>query len=565
MWQHLSLRSLGVIESAEIELGPGLTVITGETGAGKTMVITALALLRGQRADHGLLRVGAESTRVEASVALPPGSPVAGLVDEAGGRLDDDDVLLIGRILTAGGRSRAVAGGVGVPAALLSEITDSLVTVHGQGDQHRLSRSTAHRDALDAFGGTELAAALASYRPRHAEWTTMRRQLAELQDHLHERAREAEALGHGLRAVETVDPRPGEDDELRAEQGRLAHAETLMGAAEQAHAVLAGETSTAEAPGARDLVAAAVAKLTSAAGHDPELDSLATRAQEVEVLLDDVSLALRGYAETVETDPARLQTVQQRLADLQTLQRTYGPGLDDVIAWRDTAVARLAELETDETTIDDLRTRIAELEPRLREEARRVSALRREAASRLQERVQSELAALAMPAARLIIDVRTEIDAEPGPDGLDEVTVLFAANPGSEVRPVQRSASGGELSRVMLALEVVLAEGSTVPTYVFDEVDAGVGGEAAVEIGRRLARLARTAQVLVVTHLPQVAAFADDHHRVLKGDDGSVTTSTVVRLDPEARVHELARMLAGQGDSASAREHARELLRDARP
>ncbi len=559
MWQHLQLTSLGVIDSAELELDAGFSVITGETGAGKTMVVTALGLLRGDRADLGLVRHGSDQARVEATISLPPGSSAASVVDGAGGRVDDD-VVVIGRVLSAQGRSRAVAGGATVPAALLAEVTDELVAVHGQSDQHRLLRAAEQRAALDRFAGSELADALAGYRPVHQRWREAQRRLDELRSQARERARELDVLQHGVDDIAGVDPQADEDVALLADEQRLAHAEALARAAEIAHGALAGDADELTATAARDTVGSAIAALRDVAGHDPDLDALAGRTDELVILLDEVAAELSVYATGVELDPQRLADVQDRRAQIAGLQRKYGPTLDDVLDWAATSGKRLAELVDDDSVIDQLEAECAELEPEVRRRAEDLSGLRREAAGRLSGLVDGELAQLSMPSAHLEARVSTSEDAVPGPHGIDDVELLFAANSGSGLRPLHKGASGGELSRLMLALEVVLADRSTVPTLVFDEVDAGIGGRAAVEVGRRLARLAEHAQVIAVTHLPQVAAFAHHHFVVDKDDDGAVTRSSVVRLGDDQRVDELARMLAGQDDSASAQAHARELL-----
>lgn len=554
MWHHLRLSSLGVIESAELELDAGFTVITGETGAGKTMVVTALGLLRGDRADLGLVRHGERQARVEAGIDVPAGSDVARLVQDAGGDVEDGS-LVLGRVLSAQGRSRAVAGGATVPAALLTEITDELVAVHGQSDQHRLLRGPAQRAALDAFAGAPLADLLSEYTPLFTRLRAGRARLAELKATAQERARELDLLQHGLAEIDAVEPLEGEDEELVAEEGRLAHAEALVRASLAAHEALAGDEG-----GARDQVAAASGLVADVSAHDPELAVLDTRLREVSILLDEIAADLSAYGTSVEVDPARLAVVQERRAAITSLLRKYGPTLADVLTWREKAAAGAGDLDHDEQTIAALQTEVATLEPQVLDLARRMSAVRAEAGGRLAELVDAELAQLAMPSARLTVQVRTADDPEPTASGIDEVELLFAANNGAPPRPLAKGASGGELSRLMLALEVVLADQGTVPTLVFDEVDAGIGGRAAVEVGRRLARLSRGPQVLAVTHLPQVAAFASHHFHVAKDDDGNVTSSSVVRLDGERRVDELARMLAGQDDSASAQAHARELL-----
>jgi DNA repair protein RecN (Recombination protein N) len=556
MWQHLRLSSLGVIDSAELELSDGFSVITGETGAGKTMVVTALGLLRGDRADLGLVRRGADQARVEASIGVPPGARAAAAVEEAGGRIDDD-VVILGRVLSAQGRSRALAGGATVPAALLAEVTDELVAVHGQSDQHRLLRAAEQRGALDRFAGEPFAEAAAAYAPAYARWRAVERTLEELRTHAQERARELDVLQFGLDEINAVEPQPGEDERLKVEESRLAHSESLARAADHAHRALVGDV---DVTAARTQVADASAALREAAGHDPELDALGERVLELGILLDDVGAELAAYTAGVELDPERLADLQDRRAALAGLQRKYGPTLDDVLAWAEKSAARLGELGHDDESVAALEAEQAALVPEVRRLAAEMSTIRSDAATRLSALVDEEIAQLSMPSARLEVQVTTRADAAPGPHGVDDVELLFAANSGTGMRPLHKGASGGELSRLMLALEVVLADRTTVPTLVFDEVDAGIGGKAAVEVGRRLARLAEHAQVIAVTHLPQVAAFADHHFVVSKDDDGTVTSSSVIRLDDHSRVDELARMLAGQEDSATAQAHARELL-----
>ncbi len=556
MWQHLRLSSLGVIDSAELELSSGFTVITGETGAGKTMVVTALGLLRGDRADLGLVRQGADQARVEASIGVPSDAAAVVAVEEAGGRIDDD-VVILARVLSSQGRSRAIAGGATVPAALLAEVTDELVAVHGQSDQHRLLRSTEQRAALDRFAGAEFVAASEAYEPVYRRWRVVERTLNELRTHAQERARELDVLRFGLDEIEQVAPQQREDESLKAEESRLAHSESLARAADLAQRVLAGDGDLAAA---RPKIAEASNALRESAGHDPTLDALAERVHELGILLDEVATELAGYSGGVELDPERLAGVQERRAALSGLQRKYGPTLDDVMAWAEKSAARLDELGHDDASIEELEAEQERLVPETMRLATQMSDLRKEAAERLSDLVDAEIAQLSMPSARLVVQVSTPEDAVPGVHGIDDVEFQFAANSGTGLRPLHKGASGGELSRLMLALEVVLADRTTVPTLVFDEVDAGIGGKAAVEVGRRLARLAEHAQVIAVTHLPQVAAFAHHHFVVTKDDDGTVTSSSVVELGEDSRVDELARMLAGQEDSVAAQAHARELL-----
>ncbi|MSZ77395.1 MAG: DNA repair protein RecN [Actinobacteria bacterium] len=578
MLEEIRISSLGIIDSSTLELGPGLTVITGETGAGKTMIVTALGLLLGGRSDSGAVRSGARSARVEGVVSTAGLSDFAAAVEHAGGEVEDDRVVLA-RNVSAEGRSRAFVGGASVPVSTLVEVAEPLVAVHGQSDQHRLLQPRAQRSALDRFGGAALSEVGAAYRSLYDELRAVESELVEVVETARERAREADLLRFGLGEIEDVDPQPGEDETLAAEEGRLGFADTLRTAAEQAREAL---SSDSDDPDALATTSAARSALDGVREHDAEAGALADRLAEVTYLLSDVAADVAAYATRIETDPARLATVSDRRAALTALTRKYGDTIDAVLAWSQEASQRLLDLDGTDDRILVLRAEQARLRAELAEAGARLSEARTEAAVRLAHEVTGELALLAMPHARLAIDVRQhEVDAptggEPGPlrvgerwlrfapSGLDEVELLLAANTGSEPRPLHKGASGGELSRVMLALEVALAGTSPVPTFVFDEVDAGVGGAAAVEVGRRLARLACTAQVLVVTHLPQVAAYADRHVVVAKSSDGSVTSSGLTVLDDAARERELSRMLAGLEDSDTALAHARELLEVAHP
>lgn len=576
MLLEIRLRGLGVIREAVLELGPGLTVVTGETGAGKTMVVTGLGLLMGGRSDAGAVREGERSAQVEGRILVDPGQAAAKRAREAGAELDDGDVLIVSRTVSGEGRSRAFLGGRSVPVGVLAELAESLVAVHGQSDQIRLKAPARQREALDRFAGAEVQGLLERYRAAWQRLRQVEQQLTELTGAARRRAQEAELLRLGIAEVERVQPQPQEDVQLKAEAARLGHAEELRIAAAAAAEALTGDPDTA-AGDDRDvagLVEGARRALDQVRSHDEALGALADRLAEVGYLVADVAAECAGYADGVEADPLRLAAVEERRAALTALVRAHGDTVDDVLEWARASGLRLLELEGD----DDRIVRLAEERDRLVELAAReaavLSAARTEAAGRLGSAVSAELTELAMKDARLEVAVRqrpadgglpVDLGAGPvpltaGPDGVDEVELLLSPHAGAPARPVARGASGGELSRVMLGLEVVLGAADPVPTFVFDEVDAGVGGRAALGIGRRLARLARTSQVLVVTHLPQVAAFADRHLSVVKSGDGEVTESGVRLLDDDERVRELARMLGGMEDSASAREHAQELL-----
>ncbi|WP_371619605.1 DNA repair protein RecN [Streptomyces sp. NBC_00454] len=572
----MRIRSLGVIDDAVVELSPGFTAVTGETGAGKTMVVTSLGLLLGGRADPALVRIGAKAAVVEGRIVMRPDAPAALRAEEAGAELDDG-ALLISRTVSAEGRSRAHVGGRSVPVGLLAELADDLVAVHGQTDQQGLLRPARQRQALDRYAGDAVAVPLEKYAAAHRRLRAVSAELEEITTRARERAQEADLLRFGLDEIAAVEPVAGEDAELAAEAERLGHAESLASAAQIAHAALAGNVEDPEGVDAGALVAGAHRALESVRAHDPALGVLAERIGELGILLGDVAGELAGYADDLDSDPLRLAAVEDRRAALTQLTRKYGSAdntVDSVLEWAERGSVRLLQLDGDDERIGELTVERDGLRLELSALAQALTDARGEAATRFASAVTEELASLAMPHARVTIDIRQTEDPEGvevggrlvayGPSGTDEVELLLAPHPGAQPRPIAKGASGGELSRVMLAVEVVFAGSDPVPTYLFDEVDAGVGGKAAIEVGRRLAKLAKSAQVVVVTHLPQVAAFADRQLLVEKTNDGSVTRSGVTVLEGEDRIRELSRMLAGHEDSASARAHAEELLAAAR-
>ena len=581
MLEEVRITGLGVIDDALLELSPGFTALTGETGAGKTMVVTGLGLLFGGRADPARVRPGAQRASVDGRLRTDPDGRVARQVEEAGGELDEDGSLMLTRTVSVEGRSRAFAGGRSVPVSLLTYLADDLVAVHGQSDQQQLLRPGRQREALDRYAGPELTAVLVDYQGAFGRHRKVHAELASLTSEARSRAAEAEALRAGLTEIEKLEPAAGEELALRAEEERLANADSLHAGATAAHEALLGDPTTgAEGADAVTLLGHARQALEAVRRHDAEIDGVAGRLSEAAYLVADVAAELASYIQSIDADPARLAAVQERRAALGRLIRAYGPGgiashingspaadgtlprrRDDVAAvldWARRAAARVTELDTDDDKIAALTAEEAALSAQVTELATRLTELRRAAGEKFAEDVTAELTALAMPHARISV-VLSALD-ELGPHGADEVELRLAAHTGAPPLPLHKGASGGELSRVMLAIEVVFAGADPVPTFVFDEVDAGVGGKAAVEIGRRLARLARLAQVIVVTHLPQVAAFADNHLVVAKSDDGTVTSSGVIRLDYDARVRELSRMLAGLEDSEFGQAHAAELL-----
>ncbi|MGI8538115.1 MAG: DNA repair protein RecN [Mycobacteriales bacterium] len=574
MLEEMRIRGLGVIDDAVLQLGPGLTVVTGETGAGKTMVVQGLTLLFGGRSDAGRVRPGADRALVEGRLVLPSRHAALDRAVDAGAELDDG-ALLLSRSVGTDGRSRAHLGGHSVPVGVLAELADHVLAVHGQSDQQRLLRPAQQRAALDRYAGEPVLALRDRFAVHWARRRDVRATLQQLRAAAAERAREAELLRLGLAEIEAAAPEPGEGVALAAEIDRLANADDLRAASARAQQALTGDESAPEGTDALELVVTARRCLESAAGHDAQLGALAARLVEVAHLVGDVAGELASYLAAIDADPVRLAVAQERLAVLTALVRRHGaPDTEGVLDWAREASGRLLELDGAQDRIAALEQQDVALENTLGGLAAELSAGRTAAARRFGAAVTVELVELAMPHAEVTAVVTQRVGtarqgAEALPfegrllwanaEGVDEVELLLVPHPGAPARALHKGASGGELSRVMLAVEVVFAGSDPVPVLVFDEVDAGVGGRAAVEVGRRLARLARDHQVVVVTHLPQVAAFADRHLLVVKADDGSVTRSGVVALEGADRVAELSRMLAG-ADTGLARGHAQELL-----
>ncbi|MEU4620217.1 DNA repair protein RecN [Actinoplanes sp. NPDC023801] len=576
MLEELRITGLGVIDDTTLRLTSGMNVITGETGAGKTMVVTGLGLLFGGRADAGRVRADPGRAVVEGRLNLRGtlGDAVRTRVADAGGEVDDDGSVLLSRTVTAEGRSRAHVGGRSMPVSTLSELGEQVLAVHGQSDQLRLLRPSEQRSALDRFAGPEHEKLIDSYKEAFVRWRAVVEDLADRRRNARQRSQEADLLKLGLDEITRVDPQPGEDDDLRNEVQRLEHAEGLRVAAALAAQALAGGVEVADdTPDATQLLGLARRTLEGQSAVDSSLGDLAARIEEAATLVGDVSSELSAYLGTLDADPARLEAIYERRAALRALTRKYADDIDGVIAWAENARTKLGELDSSDELLDELDKERQRLEVTVGELAGRLTAARREAAGRFSEAVSVELAGLAMPHSRVEVAVltRAPVRDEPavtvdgatlaaGADGADEVELRLHAHPGAPALPLQKGASGGELSRVMLAIEVVFAGAGGPPTLVFDEVDSGVGGTAAVEIGRRLARLARTHQVLVVTHLPQVAAFADRHLVVAKDTGGAITTSGVRIVEETERARELSRMLAGLPDSDLGIAHAEELL-----
>jgi len=565
MLAELRIRDLGVIDDAHLVVSAGLNVLTGETGAGKTMVVDALSLLLGGRADPGAVRAGRPAALVEGRLDTGGDGEVAKALAAAGVE-DEDGELLVARQVLAEGRSRAQLQGRMATVASVAEVLRPLVEVHGQHEFQHLLRPGVQRDLLDRFAGGAVLEQRAAFAAGWPRLRAVTRELDELATMARERARESDLLRHQLDEIGAARVRVGESAELAAEAERLANAESLQQAAALAHQLLERDDDA----GAATALGAAARAVQGPGGHDPALGELSGRAQALAAEVGDLASSLRAYAEAVLVDPARLEEVQARIALLRDLERKYGDDEAAVLAFADQAAGRLAELEGGTLRSEALEAEAAQLRHDLAGLGAALTAARRRAAARLGEALRVELADLAMPSAEVLVAVEQDEDAAglevdgvrlaAGDDGLDRVEVRLAAHPGAPLRPLGRAASGGELSRVMLALRVVLAGVDRTPTLVFDEVDAGVGGRTAAAVGRRLAQLARHHQVLVVTHLPQIAAHADRHFTVDKRSADGETSTDLRLLDDAGRVAELSRMLAGMESSGLAQAHAEELL-----
>jgi len=558
MLVHLQIRNFALIESLDLELTPGLCALTGETGAGKSIVIDALGLALGKRASRDAVRTGADAATVQAAFAVPPGSPVLDELAEMGidaAAFDpDQDLLLLRREVSRSGPSRCWINGQLVAVGQLERIGRLLVEIHGQHDQQTLLSAREQLRVLDQFGHEDIEPLLAAYRDAYGRWLQARQDLEALAMDEAERARRIDLLRYQVEEITRARLQAGEEEGLQAERRVLRAAEKLREAAEEAYGLLFGG---AGGPGAADALAQAAEALERAAATDERLAPVAEGLQAASVHVEESRSALRRYVEDLDADPGRLEAVESRLALLHELKRKYGPTVEAIIAFGEQAAAELADLEAHEERLEERQAALEQAAARLEEAAAALGAARRRWAEALEARIQEELHGLRLGEPRLRIEV-TSLD-EATPTGKDRVEWLFSANRGEELRPLARVASGGELSRIMLAAKAALAAVDQVPTVIFDEVDAGIGGETAVAVGDRLASLAEHRQVLCVTHLPQIAALADAHFAVAKEAHGDRTLVRITRVDGDERVREVARML-GAADDATSLEHARRLL-----
>jgi DNA repair protein RecN (Recombination protein N) len=560
MLRELRIENLLLIERAELRLGEGLNAITGETGAGKTVLAHSLDLLMGGKAKSGIVRPGAEEAWVEGVFDLPAGllddPELAELAERLPGGAEE---VVLGRRVSTGGRTSAFVAGRAATAADLKALGGRLLAFFGQHEHRKLTISSAQMEVLDGFAGAAHLALRDEYREAHREVGRLSRELAELREREGSRERDLDLYRYELSEIEEVEPDPEERAALAADRERLRHAEGLSEAAAGAHAALAG--ADLEGGGAAGLLAEAETRLTAAAGLDAALDTIAERVAALNVEVGDVAAELRDYAEGVAADPGGLLGVEERLEAIDRLERKHGGSVESVLAHAERCRAEIARLEGAEERGAEATAALAEAETRRAKLGEKLSAGRAQAANPLEKRVAKELSQLAMDGARLevVLDPHPE---EYGASGRETVELRVAPNPGIEPAPLRDAASGGELSRVMLALSG-LGPAAGAATMVFDEIDAGIGGNTARVVGERLRALGSEHQVLCITHLPQVASLADVHFRLEKGMAGDAAVATVERLDGEGVVEEIRRMLGGESSDEAATKHARELIRAA--
>ena len=555
--EEISIRSLGVIESSNIQFKPGLTVLTGETGAGKTMVLTALGLVLGSKSDSDLVRAGQERAVVTGRFSVP--LQIQDEILASGGEVEDDCVVIT-RTLSSQGKSRVLVGSAVSSAATVSSFALSLVEIHAQSSSSKLMKPAVSRELLDRYGGIDLT----QYQEIFTQYQEISLRIEELKNQLLQRDKEIDLLTEFAQEFSKLSPVSGELVKIENEIAKLGSVEQLNQVVSSALNLLEDEDLSA-----LNLLQQMRKSLDSVAGKDRDLDQITERFTESLLNLQDIGSDLTSYLSSLEADPSRFAQLQDRKSALSSLLKRYGKGSDKDLAFEELiadglgAKQKLADLSGGNDRITELEKQKLDIFSKMKISAVKLANDRKINAEKLSKLVTSEIRNLSMPNSQFVISQSTLDSDKPGSYtayGLDEIAILFAAHTGATPLPLSKVASGGELSRVMLALEVVIAEAEPIGTYIFDEVDAGVGGKAAVEIGRRLAKLSKSAQVIVITHLPQVAVWADNHLVVKKSESGSVTQSDVKEMSADERKVEIARMLSGQEDSQTAQEHASELL-----
>ena len=555
--EEITIRSIGVIDQSNVELSKGLTVLSGETGAGKTMILTALNLILGGKADSALVRKGAERLVASGKFSIPKAHE--NLFEDA---LVEDGELIITRTVAADGKSKASTNGVSTTATALATIGEHLVEVHGQAANQNITKASRQRELVDRFGAIDIS----GYSKALSSYHEMKDRISALKKSIAQKDKELAELREFANAFKKLNPSDNEFAEIEGEIARLSSVEEFRLATAQAIAAIEDEEA-----GSLTSLGVARRALDTSRGKDPQLEGIYQQISESFFVLDDALSVLNSYNSKLEADPARLDHLQSRKAEINALIKKFGgAGTQDqelvelTLRFKNSADA-IADLEGGDQRLQELETELSGIKKILLKEAKSLTALRVTAAEKLSKAVSLEIQQLSMPHASFVAEVNsanyeTPKESDFTSTGCDEVNMFIQGHKDAPLVSLAKGASGGEMSRVMLALEVVIATTHPIGTYVFDEVDAGVGGKAAIEVGKRLHQLAKHAQVIVVTHLPQVAAWADSHLVVTKNNDGSVSQSDVKKVEGEERIEEIARMLAGLENSASAREHATELL-----
>lgn len=566
--EEISIRNLGIIEESHLELSIGLNVLTGETGAGKTMILTALNLVLGGKSDSALVRHGSDRLTAAAtfSVSTEIDAELKAALDANDATVEDERIIF-SRSVTAEGKSKALCNGTTVPASVLSDLSQYLIEIHGQSANTQLVKASRQRELLDRFGGSSISMALNSYLESYQSYLDLKARIASMKSASSMREKEIAELEEFLESWSKLKATRGEFAATADEISRLSSVEDLRIAA-----VGGSEAISDEESGALTALGAAKRFLENGKGRDSRLDAITEQISESFYILDEAARDLSSYLSSLEADPDRLNYLQERKAALTAFVKKWGSGSNpdevmvDLAARAKSGREGIADLKGGDERISELETELASIKKELINRAKKLSSARHSAAQELSKAVSEELNHLSMPHTELVIDIETSDfsgalkESDFTNNGCDEISISIKAHPTAAKVPIGKGASGGEMSRIMLALEVVIAKTHPVGTYIFDEVDAGVGGKAAIEVGRRLHLLAQTSQVIVVTHLPQVAAWADTHFRVEKRSDGLIVESGVEKLGDEQRVEEIARMLAGLEESSSALEHAAELL-----
>ena len=567
--EEISIRNLGIIEESRLEFGPGLNVLTGETGAGKTMILTALNLVLGGKSDSALVRSGADRLTTSATFTqlTAAGEAFSKTLEECDVAIEEGS-LIFSRSVTADGKSKALCNGATVAASALGQVSEHLIEIHGQSANVLLTKSSRQRELLDRFGGDHIAIVVREYQSHFNQYSELKSRIKAMKSASAVRDSQIAEIEELLNSWNKFKPTRGEFAANADEISRLSSVEDLRVAASGAY-----EAATAEEAGALAALGAAKRFLEMSKGRDSRLDEIASLVSASFYALDEAQRDLGVYLSSLEADPAKLNALQERRSELLAFVKKFSGNTSDPDAALVELAARakngrdvIADLQGGDERIAELERELASIKTLLLNSAKSLTQARLKAAKELSAAVSDELSHLSMPHTQLIIDLQTPDysstlkESDFGQLGCDEVTISIKAHATAAKVAIGKGASGGEMSRIMLALEVVIAKTHPVGTYIFDEVDAGVGGKAAIEVGRRLHLLAQSAQVIVVTHLPQVAAWADTHFRVAKRSDGAIVESGVEKLDEKARVEEVARMLAGLEESTSALEHASELL-----